>query len=153
MNDSISRLITGCWIATQLIEINCKVGNPQLSFTSCTGVEFVLLGGEYLARGWSYTGIHLCPVLVQIHLIRWNISFVYALCSWLCFYIKCAKMYYSVVVILQLIYNRLIIPYGQTWYSSPEQQTIAFALNINCCWHLKIYDQDYFHTHVSWAWK
>ena len=35
-----------------------------------------LLGGEYLAWGWSHTGIHLCPILIQFHLIRSNISCV-----------------------------------------------------------------------------
>ena len=51
VNSSISKLITGCWIVTHPIEIYCNVGNPQLFYTSCTGVEAFLLGGEYLAWG------------------------------------------------------------------------------------------------------
>ena len=70
MNGSISKLITGCWIATHLVEIYCNVGNPQLFTPHAQKLRF-LLGGKYLAWG----GIILVFIYVQIHLIISNISF------------------------------------------------------------------------------
>ena len=65
VNSSISKLITGCWIATHL-----KAGNPQqFPLMHMRGGYF--LGSKYStfthAQGWFYTGIHLCPALVWIH--------------------------------------------------------------------------------------
>ena len=79
MNSSRSKLITGCWIATHPIEIYCNVGNPQLFYTSCTGVEVfcwvasILQGGD-LSR--YFNNFHY---YFRIHLIRSNISCVRSL--------------------------------------------------------------------------
>ena len=47
------KVITGCWIATHLIEIYCNVGNPQLFLLMHRSGVFCVffLGGKYLVWG------------------------------------------------------------------------------------------------------
>ena len=100
MNSSRSNLITGCWIATHPIEIYCIVGNPQLFYTSCTGVEVFCWAASILQGGdlnWYFNNLHY---YFRIHLIRSNISCVRSLFKVMLLYkvsqnaIKCAKMHY-----------------------------------------------------------
>ena len=79
MNSSRSKLITGCWIATHPIEIYCNVGNPQLFYTSCTGVEVFCWAASILQGGDLSRYFNNFHYYFRIHLIRSNISCVRSL--------------------------------------------------------------------------
>ena len=79
MNSSRSKLITGCWIATHPIEIYCNVGNPQLFYTSCTGVEVFCWAASILQGGDLNRYFNNFHYYFRIHLIRSNISCVRSL--------------------------------------------------------------------------
>ena len=79
MNSSRSKLIAGCWIATHPIEIYCNVGNPQLFYTSCTGVEVFCWAASILQGGDLSRYFNNFHYYFRIHLIRSNISCVRSL--------------------------------------------------------------------------
>ena len=66
-------MITGCWIGTHLVEIYCNVGNLQLFLLMDKSGD--LFAGRRVSRTRViYTVIHICQVIIRIHLIRSNIS-------------------------------------------------------------------------------
>ena len=77
MNDNRFKLITGCWIATYLIEIYCNVGNPQLSPIKNPEIWWRV----------SRTGVvlHWFSFMSSTRWITFGFHCV-AVCSWLCFH-------------------------------------------------------------------
>ena len=84
-------MITGCWIATHIISVYSNVGNPQLFFTSCTGVE-VFCSAASIVHGGNLMWYPFMSSTCSNTFFQIKYFIVYTLGSGLCLYINCTKM-------------------------------------------------------------